>query len=272
MIPADDPREDDRGVRGGTGRTGGTGSALAAQRFASPVGTGTTCSQPSPCSIVTAVNSAGVGDEVIVAGDQGSYGTPGSPITTQLTNANAVSLHGVAGKPMPVIYSNISGDDALLLNNGGDQLSDLHVENLAASGTAVFIGGDADHLIARGGGEGCVPNATSTIIDSVCAGDGFGIGVSIGTSGAPTMTLRNVTAIGNASYGISLDANGFNWVVNATNVIARGGFKDIATSESNFGSVNFSADHSNYLNTQAAPAPRSPRREAAPTRRPLRCS
>src|SRR5512147_197203 len=98
------------------------GSALAAQRFASPGGTGTTCSQPSPCSIVTAVNSAGVGDEVIVAGDQGSYGTPSSPITTQLTNANALSLHGVAGQPMPVIYSNISGDDALLLNNGGDQL------------------------------------------------------------------------------------------------------------------------------------------------------
>lgn len=144
-------------------------AASAAQRFAAPTGSGTTCSQPSPCSLVTAVNSASPSDEVIVAGNQGSYGTLASPISTQLTDAGLVNLHGAAGQAMPVIYSNVPADNAIVLNNGGT-LSDLDIENLASNGTAVFVGTSADHMIARGGGEGCLPSPFATIVDSVCAG------------------------------------------------------------------------------------------------------
>ena len=229
-------------------------SALAVQRYASPTGLGTTCSQVAPCSLVTAVNNAGGGDEVIVAGDQGSYGTPGSPITTQLTDAGSVNLHGAAGQPPPVIYFNVSAGtgNAIEWNNGGT-LSDLHVEN--PGGNGAFIGNSGAHLYLRGGSQGCEPTAGSTLIDTVCAGGGTGIGLSVGTSGSLTSTMKNVTAIGGPpGWGLSLDANGFNWTIIATNVIARGGFQDISTSRSNAGTVTLTLDHSNYSSNISAGA------------------
>src|SRR5262249_31357837 len=41
-------------------------SAQAAQRYAAPAGTGETCSQQAPCSLVTAIGKASSNDEVIV--------------------------------------------------------------------------------------------------------------------------------------------------------------------------------------------------------------
>jgi hypothetical protein len=226
-------------------------SALAAQRFASPGGSGTTCSAAAPCSLVTAVNNAVVGDEVIVAGDQGTYGTSGSPIPTQLTDAGGINLHGAAGQPMPVAYFNVPADNAIALNAGGT-LSDLHVENLAANGSGALLGNGGDHLYLSGGGQGCEPSPGTTLIDTVCVGGGTGIGLSVSTGGVPeTSTMKNVTAIGGLSWGISLDANGFNWTVLATNVVARGGFQDIATTRSNAGTIAFTLDHSNYANISA---------------------
>jgi hypothetical protein len=232
--------------------TAGPASAFGAQRFASPAGTGSTCSQPAPCSLVTAVNSATPGDEVIVAGNQRTYGSPSSPITTQLADPGNINLHGAGGQPTPVIYMNYGSGSlvAVSMNNGGT-ISDLHIENLASNGTAVFIGNSADHLVAKGGAEGCEPIANVTIIDTVCAGGSFGIGVSVGSSGTQTTTLRNLTVLGGTGYGISLDAASFNWIVNASNVIARGAFKDISTTTSGGGSLTVNLDHSNYANTQA---------------------
>src|SRR5438477_3203208 len=163
-------------------------SASAAQLFASPGGSGTACSQVSPCGLVTAVNNAGASDEVIVAGNLGSYGTPGSPIATQLNDAGSVNLHGAAGQPMPVIYSNSA--TAFVFNNGGT-ISDLDIEDVSTSGAALLVSNRADHLIARGGLEGCLPTPSSSIVDSICAGGSDGIGVSSGSSGTATMTLRN---------------------------------------------------------------------------------
>jgi len=45
----------------------GSSQALAAQRYASPSGTGTACTQASPCPIDVAAINAGTGDEVILA-------------------------------------------------------------------------------------------------------------------------------------------------------------------------------------------------------------
>jgi hypothetical protein len=225
--------------------------AFAVQRYASPGGSGTICSQPQPCDLVTAVNGASGADEVIVPGDQGTYGTTSSPITTQLHDVGGgVNVHGVSGEPMPMVYMNVPGDNALVLNSGGT-VTYLHIENLAASGSGAFIGTGADHLYASGGSQGCEVLPSTAVSDSVCAGGATGIGVSVGTSGSQTTTLNNVTVIGGTSFGISLDANGFNWNVFATNVIARGGFQDIATSRSNAGTITFALDHSNYANVSA---------------------
>lgn len=229
----------------------GPARALAAQRYASPTGSGSACTQTLPCTLVTAVNNASGGDEVIVPGNQGTYGTPSSPIPTQLHDTpSGMSIHGVAGEPMPLVYVSVAGDNALVLSSGGT-VSDLHIENVAANGSGAFIGTGADHLYASGGSQGCEVLPSTTVADSVCAGGATGIGVSVGTSGSQTTTLNNVTAIGGTSFGISLDANGFNWNVFATNVIARGGFQDIATSRSNAGTITFTLDHSNYANVSA---------------------
>lgn len=226
-------------------------SALAAQRFASPGGSGTACSHASPCSLVTAINGGAAADEVIVAGNQGPYGTQGSPIGTKLQEGgSSMQLHGAAGQPMPVIYLNVPGDNALQWNLGGT-VSDLHVQNLAPSGTGLFtINGD--HLIARGGSTGCLIPPGATIIDTVCVGGSNGLGANSSTSGTVTSTFRNVTAIGQTNEGMFFDAFGFTWDVSATNVIAQGGSKDIETSESS-GSVNFNLDHSNYASVQQSP-------------------
>src|SRR5262245_55577331 len=77
---------------------GGSTQAFAAQRYASPAGSGSACTQPSPCAIQIAVNNAGAGDEVIVA--PGDYSPPGGVV---LPLAN-VYVHGVQGQPMPRIH------------------------------------------------------------------------------------------------------------------------------------------------------------------------
>lgn len=218
------------------------GAASAAQRFTTPTGSGTTCSQGSPCGLVTAVNSAAASDEVIVAGNQGSYGTAASPITTRLTPATSGQIHGAAGQPMPVIYSNEFFAIAFL---GGGTLSDIDIEDVNANGIAVLSGTNADHVIARGGSAGCAPGLGETVIDSVCAGGDSGIALTSSANIPWTMTLRNVTAIGTAD-GISIDAADYAQTVNATNVIARGGSADVATSHGTGGSVAFNLDHSNY--------------------------
>jgi hypothetical protein len=216
-------------------------AASAAQRFATPTGSGTTCSQASPCGLVTAVNSAAASDEVILAGDQGSYGTSASPIATQLMPAASEQVHGAAGQPMPVIYSKAFFAFAF---SGGGTLSDVDIEDVNASGIAVE-GSSADHVIAHGGSAGCAPGLGETVIDSVCAGGGSGITVSASANHAWTMTLRNVTAIG-TSDGISISAADYAQTVNATNVITRGGSADVATSHGVGGSVAVNLDHSNY--------------------------
>ena len=225
----------------------GPARALASQRYASPGGSGLTCSQQAPCSLVTAVNSAAGADEVIVAGDQGTYGTPGSPITTQLHDApGGVNIHGVAGQPMPVIYSSVVGN-AIQLNSGGNATY-IDIENLSGSGTALFIGHTASLVYARGGLTGCTVAPFITLTDSVCTGGSNGVDGFSSTSGTQNLTLRNVTAIG-GSDGVSLGATGYTQDVLGTSLIARGPSADISTSQSG-GSVNFNLDHSNYANVQ----------------------
>src|SRR3982751_2668032 len=78
---------------------GGTPSAQAvpAVRWASPTGSGTDCTEISPCGLETAVESLAVvaSDEVVV--------TPGSYSLLELDVTKAITLHGQAGQPAPTI-------------------------------------------------------------------------------------------------------------------------------------------------------------------------
>src|SRR5689334_21711093 len=107
-------------------------SASGAQRFASPAGSGSACSAASPCSLVTAVNSAPAGaSEVIVAGNLGPYGSARTPIGTQLNDPAGATddVHGAAGQPVPVVFLSVNSDYGILLNNAGT-LSNLDVRNV----------------------------------------------------------------------------------------------------------------------------------------------
>ncbi len=77
-------------------------AASAADRFASPTGTGFACTQVAPCDIVTAVNSASNGDDITI--EPGTYGSP-TLINTNLTDSGTyqLTIHGEAGQPRPVI-------------------------------------------------------------------------------------------------------------------------------------------------------------------------
>jgi hypothetical protein len=220
------------------------GSALAAQRYATPTGSGGTCSAVSPCSLVTAANSASFGDEVIVAGNQGSYGTPGTPIATNIHPPASINLHGAAGQPMPVIYSSAT-PYAITFNSGGT-LSYLDVEQLNPGQSGVITGAPTDHLIARGGLAGCALFTGITLSDSLCTGSTAGIYTNESSSGTQTLTLRNVTAEGGASgNGISITVGSYTVTVTASNVIARGGSHDVVAAQFS-GALTINLDHSNY--------------------------
>ena len=70
------------------------GASAAAQRYASPTGTGGDCSAEIPCTILTAVAGATAGDEVIVA--SGDYG-----LSTAINAPSQITIHGVAGQQRP---------------------------------------------------------------------------------------------------------------------------------------------------------------------------
>ena len=79
------------------------GQAAAAQRFASPTGSGTCATAEDACSYQAAVLGAAIGDEVILA--PGDYGSPASPVTADVLSYNQLDVHGVAGQPRPRIFS-----------------------------------------------------------------------------------------------------------------------------------------------------------------------
>src|SRR5262245_15808188 len=76
----------------------GAAQAQAAQRYASPGGSGTECTSGNPCTLEEAVGFAGTADEVIV--NPGTYNVIGSNF---LTVTGAMNVHGAAGQPAPQI-------------------------------------------------------------------------------------------------------------------------------------------------------------------------
>lgn len=106
-------------------------TASAANRYASPTGTGTTCGEFAPCDLPTAVNGAGVGDFVRVA--SGTYNLT-SPL---VVNTGDVAIVGESGAKRPVINST----GAFLIDNAdpaGLYLRDLRINANADSGSSIF--------------------------------------------------------------------------------------------------------------------------------------
>jgi Ca2+-binding RTX toxin-like protein len=233
----------------------GASPASAAQRYASPTGSGVTCSQPSPCGLETAIEGAINGDEVIVAA--GDYGSAMTPIANDIVATAILSVHGPASGPLPRLFSS-APDRGLGLLGAGSTLSDLQIEHDSAiyGAEALTLNGSGTVgerlVIHHTGPYGACYVTGATLRDSVCRVTGTGGAVLTGGSaGGPlsaTETLRNVTAVSSGGLGISV-FGGENYAdtVNATNAIFEG-TTDVATAESGAppGTATVNLDHSNY--------------------------
>ena len=227
--------------------------ALATQRYATPTGSGTACTQVAPCAIDQAINNANASDEVLIAGNQGTYGTAAAPLSTPLFNGNSgLNIHGIAGQPRPQVFSNVS--IVLTLNSGPGTLSDVDLEGTTPSSEALQTVLSVDHVVARGGSSvpGCVIfDGGESLADTLCVG-GQGINENeTGAGSSGSMALHNVTAIGLAGQGISLTNSNETTTLTATNVIARGTSQDIAASNTSPGGITVTLDHSNYATVSA---------------------
>ena len=229
--------------------------AVAADRFASPNGSGSACTQAAPCDIVTAVNSASANDDVTI--EPGSYG----PLATALTDTvTGLTIHGEAGAPRPVV--SFSGAGRLTFNVlGSSSLSDVELDTSATSQILLVVVGPVtiDRVIVHALGTGdtaClfVDSTGGTLTNSVCAADGSGSAQAVELNQAPEVTFRNDTLEapgGTGSAGgiaLSVLANGGNATALLTNVIARGAQADLLASTVGGGTAVISADHSNYAN------------------------
>jgi hypothetical protein len=249
--------------------------ARATQRFASPksIGAGDCASAATACKIQKAFSSAATGDEVILAGNEGSYGTPSTPITSTLQHSGVYGLyvHGAAGQPRPLIYSSAATAMRFLGWSAGKgfTVSDIDLEHLKAGagiegGSGLEVSGAVDHVLVHstassdyvcnlaGSKEGTV-----SIIDSACIGDepsDYGLfEQSEGSSAVANVTLRNDTfeAPAQGSFGIAASSEGIATDVSATNVIAHGAFRDLDAFQVNDASVTLALDHSNYATVQS---------------------
>jgi hypothetical protein len=208
----------------------------AGQRYASPTGSGTACTSAAPCSIVTAINQASSGTEVILF--PGTYNTGATTLSNGQTD---IDVHGVVGRPRPLINS--SADYGLMLTGSGAQLTDVAINHRGAVyGLNVFATGVViDRVqVHSTGAIACTAGISGIARDLSCidsAAGGIALDDSWGNNGRSrlTLTLRNVTALatGVGSYGIRADASGSNTnlAVSGRNVIASGTKADVRSTE-----------------------------------------
>jgi hypothetical protein len=240
----------------------GAPAAEATARFASPGGSGTTCTQPMPCDVVTAVNKAAANDDITI--EPGTYG----PLAAILTDEkNTLTIHGQAGAPRPLIIAPKGG---FFLSGIGTRLSDVALEDatpgaigLASSGFGVTIERVLIHTLGSESHPCLGSLAQFTLIDSVCVADGVkSTALDFENSSTVSVTLRNDTleALGGSGplggFGL-IDGAFSGQTVQATliNTIVHGSNTDLlAEADVNPSSkALIVAEYSNYASDTAIP-------------------
>jgi hypothetical protein len=239
---------------------------LAAERFASPTGSGTACTQAAPCDIQFAVEATGppnpVADLDVVTLLPGTY-TAGSTTDDTVYILNAITVRGAPGQPVPVLNSGATNGGVLVSNSGATlrRLEIIHnyIANPANSGALVVGSGTAEQILAREGATastsyGCQLTANGAGIpilrDSICdSSGGWGANVNSAT-GAHVAHIRNVTAIAAGAGGYGLYTNsgnpGTSFSVKAANVIADGTAFDVYAETNGGSTTTVNLDYSNY--------------------------
>jgi hypothetical protein len=233
----------------------GAADAFGTIRYAAPGGSGSACTQASPCSVQTAVTVVATdGDEVVLRpGDYGiGFGT--------LIVDDAINVHGASGQPRPRILS--GGNSAVDLEDPGARVADVAIEYGGTLNALFLWQGTVERVVVHSNGTGfsaCAPFNASVLRDSVCwtaEPSQSAISTSSG-GGVHTPRLRNVTAIATGAGSIGIRASGGSGAqvaVRGKNVIARGAADDLAAfTDSMPGSGALIAlDHSNYVDVSAS--------------------
>ncbi len=229
-------------------------AAAATTRFASPLGSGSACTAASPCPITTALSGASSGSTVVLAGNEGTYGTPASPLMSQLTLGSEVSMQGAAGQPMPQIYSQGSGVfwAVRMEGGGGQRLSGVAIHLKGGAVAAIHANATVERVLALApeSTSGC-DAGSAFILNSVCAGLN-GIYNSVGGAGSHfELTLRNDTLIGTQKGMVLLEASAGQGHIGVFNTIVRGGATDIEAHQFDTSSIAIDLDHSNYASVKS---------------------
>lgn len=214
-----------------------TQTASADVRYASPSGSGTSCTELAPCALTTAVNTSPTANrEVIVA--PGEYGSSATPIGASLNN-NGVSglrIHGVPGQPKPLIHTNASFGVAAFGPNS--LIADLDVRSYGGAFAVVVNNvGSIDRVRAISStAYACGFSPENTVKNSICiSSGGAGASMGIGTGGIvnyPTATVRNSVfwSLAPSRYGLEVSQNGgARASVDVFNSVLEGGGGDVQT-------------------------------------------
>lgn len=247
------------------------GTAAATQRFASPTPTasyGSGCDDVlDPCSLSDAGSwaNSNPGDEVVLAGGDYNVGNSTMMVT------GAIDVHGpVSGTPARFIST---GGPAFQMDNAGAVVRDLEIVQTSGTLAAIMIlNGTVERITARSeAGSGCLLRS-ATIKSSICVSGAAGLaGIYFNeSSGAHSVTLRNVTSIGTGS------ANGLTAVTSGTATanfdiktsIVRGNSVDIAAANAVDGATVITAAHTNYSsnagNASTVTPPSAPTMQSSP--------
>lgn len=218
-------------------------AAAGTNRYASPTGTGSTCSTALPCTAIDALAIAEPGDTVVMAGNEGPYGSLLVPLVTELRLSSEISLEGAAGQPTPQIFSNAPATAVRMEGGAGQRLSNVAI-HYEGSETALRGAGTVERVLALSDATGCSLGPETTLVDSVCAGK---VGVEDNVGEAWNLTFRNDTIYGTETGLFAVSTTAL-LQITAGNTVIRGGLRDIYATQSAPGTVAIDLDHSNYAN------------------------
>src|SRR5262249_44116045 len=123
---------------------GSSPASAAAQRYASPSGSGTACTAAAPCALTQAITGASSGDEVIV--EPGDY-----PLTASLSSPLLITIHGVAGEPRPRLLFSGGGQTGLKMEIGST-LRYVEVDQAVDAQALYAKNATVDQVIAKASG------------------------------------------------------------------------------------------------------------------------
>lgn len=226
--------------------------AAAAERHASPNGSGTKCTRAEPCSLAQAIVKAADGDEIILAG--GEYQVA-EPLVSVAPNLH---IHGDFEGPMPRVRTSTFTAPINVISPGS-RLSHLDIEITATGPIGAFCppGGRVDRVrvaaVGTIGARGMTLYNGCEIRDSLIIADAPGA-VAIGTDasvGTVTGVVRNVTALadGDGSAGISAQADPLlpgDIAIDLKNVIASGRTADLVSRGGLLGAAHVTVTNSNF--------------------------